>query len=90
MSRGQIRRLLIREGCLYAFFSILITLTVGTAVTYICFRSMNYMGVPFSVPILPLLSGMLLVFVLCIAAPLLSYRRLSDGRPVAERLRMYE
>ena len=90
MSPGQIRRLLIREGCLYAFFSILITLTVGTAVTYICFRSMNYMGVPFSVPILPLLSGMLLVFVLCIAAPLLSYRRLSDGRPVAERLRMYE
>ena len=90
MSPRQIRRLLIREGCLYAFFSILITLTVGTAVTYICFRSMNYMGVPFSVPILPLLSGMLLVFVLCIAAPLLSYRRLSDGRPVAERLRMYE
>ena len=90
MSPRQIRRLLIREGCLYAFFSILITLTVGTAVTYLCFRSMNYMGVPFSVPILPLLSGMLLVFVLCIAAPLLSYRRLSDGRPVAERLRMYE
>ena len=47
MSGKQIRRLLIREGILYAGFSVLITLTAGTVITYVCFRAMNYMGFRF-------------------------------------------
>lgn len=43
MSRKQIYRLLVREGVLYWTFSVLITLTAGTAITYVCFQSMNYM-----------------------------------------------
>lgn len=90
MSRKQIEQLLVREGFLYAIFSIIITLTVGTVITYICFQSMNYMGVPFSVPIMPLICGILLLIVICIVVPLLSYRKLSSNRSIVERLREYE
>ena len=90
MSRKQIDQLLIREGFLYAVFSIIITVTVGTIITYICFQSMNYMDVPFSVPIMPLICGILLLTVICIVAPLLSYRKISSKGSIIERLREYE
>ena len=90
MSGKQIRQMLVREGFLYAIFSILITLTVGTIITYICFESMNYMDVPFSVPVMPLICGMLLLTAICMTAPLLSYRKLSGNRSIVERLREYE
>ena len=47
MSRKQVYRLLLREGLLYAGFSVFLTLTAGTVVTYCCFQSMNYMEIPF-------------------------------------------
>lgn len=90
MSGKQIRRLLIREGILYAVFSVLITLTAGTVITYVCFRSMNYMGIPFRVPVLPLAGAVVLVLLICTTAPLLSYQKLAGKRSVAERLRDYE
>ena len=90
MSRKQIDQLLIREGFLYAAFSIIITVTVGTIITYICFQSMNYMDVPFSVPVMPLVCGILLLTVICIVAPLLSYWKLSSKGSIIERLREYE
>ena len=90
MSGKQIRRLLIREGILYAGFSVLITLTAGTVITYVCFRAMNYMGIPFRVPVLPLAGAVVLVLLICTTAPLLSYQKLAGKRSVAERLRDYE
>lgn len=90
MSRKQINRLLIREGVLYAAFSVLITLTAGSAITYICFQSMNYMEIPFQVPVLPLIIAMILVMLICTIAPLLSYKKLAGNRSIVERLRDYE
>lgn len=90
MSRKQINRLLIREGVLYALFSVFITLTFGSAITYICFQSMNYMEIPFKVPVIPLVSAIILVMLICLITPLLSYKRLSGNRSIVERLRDYE
>lgn len=90
MSRKQIKRLLIREGVLYAVFSVLITLTAGSVITYICFQSMNYMEIPFSVPISPIIAAIMLVTMICTLAPLLSYRKLAGRRSIVERLRDYE
>ena len=43
MSKKQINQLLIREGVLYALFSVFITLTIGSVITYICFESIFYL-----------------------------------------------
>lgn len=90
MSRNQINRLLIREGILYAVFSILITLTFGSAITYICFQSMNYMEISFKIPVIPLIFAIVLILVICVIAPLLSYKSTTKNRSIVERLRDYE
>lgn len=90
MSRKQINRLLIREGVLYAMFSVLITLTIGSAITYVCFQSMNYMEIPFEVPVIPLIGAIVLVMLICTIVPLLSYKKLAGNRSIVEWLRDYE
>ena len=89
MSGKQIHRLLIREGFLYAIFSILITLTIGSVITYVCFQSMNYMGISFRVPIIPLVMAILLVTLICGITPLISYKNLTGNRSIVERLKDY-
>lgn len=90
MSGKQIDGLLIREGILYAGFSVLIAATAGTGVTYLCFQSMNYMGIPFKIPVLPCTGAIVLVVWICTTVPLLSYRKLTRKRSIVERLRDYE
>lgn len=90
MSKKQINRLLIREGILYAAFTVLITLTAGTIITYVCFKSMNYMEIPFRVPVLPMICAIVLISLICIIAPLQSYKRLVGKKSITERLRAYE
>ncbi|WP_461810157.1 FtsX-like permease family protein [Faecalimonas sp.] len=90
MSRKQINQLLIREGVLYALFSVFITLTFGSGITYVCFQSMNYMEIPFKIPVIPLISAIVLVVLICMITPLLSYKRLSGNRSIVERLKDYE
>ena len=63
MSGRQIRQLLIREGFLYAIFSI---------------------------PEAPLIAAFALVILICLAAPLAAYRRMTGKRSVVDRLREYE
>ena len=90
MSKKQINKLLIREGTLYALFSVFITLTIGSVITYICFESMNYMEIPFNVPAIPLISAIILVMLICMITPLLSYKKLAGNHSIVERLRDYE
>ena len=90
MSKKQINRLLIQEGVLYALFSVFITLTIGSVITYICFESMNYMEIPFNVPVIPLISAIILIMLICMITPLLSYKKLAGNRSIVERLRDYE
>ena len=89
MSGKQIHRLLIREGFLYAIFSILITLTMGSVITYVCFQSMNYMGISFRIPLIPLVGAILLVTLICVITPLISYKNLTGNRSIVERLKDY-
>lgn len=89
-SGRQIRKLLVREGMPYAFFSIAVTVTADTRITYICFQAVNYTGIPFLVPVLPLLCSGVLVLILCAAVPLLSYKKLQKNPSIVERLREYE
>lgn len=90
MSRKQVNQLLLREGALYATFSILITLTIGSIITYICFQSMNYMGIPFKIPVIPFIAATVLVMLICMITPLISYKNLTRKRSIVERLRDYE
>lgn len=90
MSRKQVRNLLVREGVLYAAGSIFIALTVGTVVTYVAFESVNYMGALFRIPVLTLLCAAMLVMVICVVTPLVTYGRLVRNRSIVERLREYE
>lgn len=90
MSRKQIRKLLIREGMLYAGGSVLITMTIGTGITYVIFQSMNYMKVPFSLPVFPLIGAGLFLMLICIVIPIVTYKRLIKNRSITERFREYE
>lgn len=90
MSRKQIRKLLFYEGILYASGSVLITLTIGTGITYFVFQSMNYMKISFAIPVLPLICAILLIMIICIFAPIITYKKIVKNRSIVERLREYE
>ncbi len=53
MTDRQRKRMLVTEGLIFAVGSLLITATAGLAVTYAVYQSMNYMQVPFVVPVWP-------------------------------------
>ena len=89
MSESQMIKMLICEGLLYAFGSVFLTLTIGTGITYFVFESMNYMEIPFSVPVFPVFCSILLVLLICILIPAVSYKKLVGNRSVVERLREY-
>ena len=57
-----------------------LTGTVGLLITYLCYQSMNYRGIAFSVPILPVSAAVLLVLAVCVAVPVLAYRLLAGIR----------
>lgn len=52
--------------------------------------NMNYMEIPFKVPVIPLINAIILVMLICTIAPLLSYKKLAGNRSIVERLRDYE
>lgn len=90
MTPAQLRGLLMREGLLVALGSIVLTATVGLALTALVFQAMNHMGVAFSVPLLPMLAACLLVVMLCVYVPLAVYHQCEDDGALLERLRMSE
>ena len=90
MSKKQVIKLLIREGILYARGSVFITLTIGTGITYFVFQSMNYMKISFAIPVFPLICAALLVMIICILTPVITYKKIVKNRSIAERLREYE
>ena len=90
MTDRQVYRMLVYEGLFYAGGSILLTGTVGLLITYLCYQSMNYRGIAFSVPILPVSAAVLLVLAVCVAVPVLAYRLLAGRHSVVERIRGFE
>lgn len=87
MTNKQVKRLLVREGILFAAASLLVTATVGIGITYMVYQSMNYMKVPFAVPTLPVAAIALFILAICVAVPLASYHMLAGKRTVVERIR---
>lgn len=90
MTGRQIRRMLMREGLLYALGAWLVTATAGLGVTYRIYQSMNYRNVDFSVPLFPLLAAIALSAVICMAVPVVTYGILEKKGSIVERIRTVE
>lgn len=90
MAGKQVRQLLIREGLLYAGASLGVALTIGLGVTYVLFQSMNYRGIPFTVPVLPIVAAALFIGLLCMVIPLVKYRSIEQNGSLVERIRGFD
>ena len=87
MTRKQMNHMLMREGSIYAFGAILVTIVVGLPVTWGLYQSMNYMNVPFFLPIGPIGVVVLALLVICVGAPLILLNVLCKKGSVVERIR---
>ena len=90
MTPKQLLGMLVREGVLYAGGAWLVTLTVGMGVTYLLYESMNYRGIAFSVPLLPLLFAVGISFLVCTMVPVLTWIILEKNGTVVERIKGVE
>ena len=90
MTPKQLLGMLVREGVLYAGGAWLVTLTVGMGVTYLLYESMNYRGIAFSVPLLPLLFAVGISFLVCTMVPVLTWIVLEKNGTVVERIKGVE
>lgn len=90
MTAKQVCGMLVLEGLLFAGGSLCVTWTVGLAVTYYLYQSMNYREIPFQVPALPVAGAMVSVVLVCAAVPLVSYRSMEKKGTVVERIRGVE
>lgn len=90
MTEKQMRRMLMIEGLLFAGISLFLTATLGTAVTYYLYQSMNYRGVPFMIPVFPVFIMAVIVVVVSVAVPLIVERLIGRKKSVVERIRTVE
>ena len=90
MTPKQLLGMLVREGVLYAGGAWLVTLTVGMGVTYLLYESMNYRGIAFSVPLLPLLFALGISLLVCTMVPVLTWIVLEKNGTVVERIKGVE
>lgn len=88
MTEKQVKIMLVREGFLYALISILLTSTFGLAVTYVLYQSLNYGGIPFQIPVVPVLAVGCAVVCVCAVTPLVIYRAAAGKRSIIERIRL--
>ena len=90
MSGKQTDRMLILEGVLCAGVSLFITATAGLFITFLFYQSVNYAGVPFSLPLLTVLGMALLVILVCMLVPPLAYRVITRKESIVERIHGFE
>ncbi|MGI6005979.1 MAG: ABC transporter permease [Ruminococcus sp.] len=87
MTDRQRNRMLVIEGLLFAAGSLLLTATAGLGITYAVYQSMNYMQVPFAVPMGPAAVMAAFIIGICMAIPLAAGRRMIKKGSVVERIR---
>ena len=87
MSEGQIVRMLVLEGAFYSIGAWCVTMTLGMGITYCLYQSMNYMNVPFEVPVIPILSAAVCILLLCIFVPVLLYKQIGRQGSITQRLK---
>ena len=90
MTPKQLLGMLVREGIYYAAGAWMITLTVGLGITYALYESMNYWGIAFSVPLLPILAAVIISFLICITIPMATWVVLEKNGSVVERIKGVE
>ena len=90
MTPKQLLGMLVREGVLYAGSAWLVTLTVGMGATYLLYESMNYRGIAFSVPLLPLLFAVGISLLVCTMIPVFTWIVLEKKGTVVERIKGVE
>lgn len=90
MTRRQLRKVLVWEGFLFAVSTIFFAMSIGLAITYYLYQSMNYRGIPFHIPVLPVLAAVLVVILMCVTVPLIAYWKLEQGEILVERIRRFE
>ena len=87
MTPKQLLGMLIREGLFYVCGAWAVTLTAGMGVTYFLYQSMNYRGVAFSIPLMPILLAVLVSFLTGAAVPVFTWMVLEKSGTVVERIR---
>ncbi len=87
MTGKQVKKMLVLEGLLYAVGAWIITAVAGTAVTYLIYQSMNYMGADFIVPVLPVIVSVMFSAVICISVPMAAYRAI-EKKGIVEYITM--
>lgn len=70
MTGKQLRKMLLLEGLGYSLFSLLLTSTVGMAISYLIFSALNEYQVPFSLPWALILVIYSTAVILCAIVPL--------------------
>ena len=90
MTDRQRNRMLLLEGLLLAGLSIILTGTLGLTVTYAVYQSMNYMGAPFVVPILPVAAVAGLILAICVVVPVAAGIWMERKGSVVERIKGVE
>ena len=86
MTDRQRNRLLVLEGLIFAAGSLLITGTLGLAVTYAVYQSMNYMQAPFVVPVWPAVGMTAFILAVCAVIPVAAGAVMARKGSVVERL----
>lgn len=90
MTEKQMNKMILLEGIFYAAGSLILTGTLGAGVTYLIFQSMNYRGIPFSVPVIPIVFMVAAVFAVCTVIPLITRKELTKKESIVERIKGFE
>ncbi|MDD3404588.1 MAG: ABC transporter permease [Hespellia sp.] len=90
MSEKQVKGMLIKEGLLFALGSFAITATVGLGITYACYQAVNYMDVTFAIPWKMVIIAVVVLVVICVEIPLITYRKSVKRYSIIERIRYRE
>lgn len=90
MTQKQVKTMLILEGILLAGSAVLLTLTAGLGITYFVYQSMNYMDVPFEIPVILLVGAIIVIIFICVVIPLAIYWNLESRETLVERIRGFE
>ena len=87
MTDRQRKRMLVTEGLIFAVGSLLITATAGLVVTYAVYQSMNYMQVPFVVPVWSAAGMAVFIAAVCAGIPVIAGTGMVHKGSVVERVR---
>lgn len=90
MTPKQLLGMLVKEGLLYVCGAWLITLTAGMGVTYFLYESMNYRGIPFSLPLPGILFAAVISLLICLMVPIFTWYFLEKKGTLVERIKSAE